>query len=313
MGGQAPTTQRFTVLVGAAQAGRSVVEAADALPSCRAVATGPGRYSVAWSRRPRWCTVVGGLLALPTLGASLLLLLVRRTDGGVVAVADEGGRVEVRLQGLVHPAVVDALRALAAPERAAPQRSEPAPPVSLQATPAPPPIAAPVPAPVPPVPALVPPAVSVDVRQPYGEAEPLQATIRRAVPRPEAAPEPTSDLTVLRRDVLVAVMDTGDRVTLDDVLVVGREPRTTPADEQSSVRLLAVDDPLASKTHLSLRRDGGAVWLLDRYSTNGTWVEHPDGSRQRVEGGVPVVLPEGARVLFGDRTLTLVTPGSLRR
>lgn len=101
--------------------------------------------------------------------------------------------------------------------------------------------------------------------------------------------------------------DDGRRVDFSeaDRLVVGRSPVARADDGRAS--LIAVVDPemSVSKTHLALAVTADGVWAIDRGSTNGTWLVHPDGSTAVVptEGGL--LMHAGSELRFGARALKL--------
>lgn len=103
---------------------------------------------------------------------------------------------------------------------------------------------------------------------------------------------------------LVLVLDDGQRVILEGVMLLGRNP--TPQPDEHVDRLVPLHDMsrTVSKTHARLRRDGATVWLADRGSTNGTMVIDRSGRTTQVTD-VEVAVPIGAHVHLGDRSLVL--------
>ncbi|MBO3093800.1 FHA domain-containing protein [Cellulomonas dongxiuzhuiae] len=134
----------------------------------------------------------------------------------------------------------------------------------------------------------------------FGLAPELETT-RPAAPRtdviPEPRPEPTPGLRV--------AFDDGRVLTVERLALVGRNPSPGPG-----LQVVRVADPTrsVSKTHLQLAVDSaGGAWVVDRGSTNGTLVTLPDGGQVVCPVDHPVRLREGAVVVFGDRSLRVVT------
>ncbi|MBL8932057.1 MAG: FHA domain-containing protein [Kineosporiaceae bacterium] len=99
-------------------------------------------------------------------------------------------------------------------------------------------------------------------------------------------------------------VDTGEQGTLDRLLIVGRAPTRQPAETDAV--LLSVNDPSlsVSKTHLAIELDAAGLWVTDRNSTNGTWIDEGRGALRPVPAGQRTPVPPGARVLIGERVLT---------
>ena len=60
-----------------------------------------------------------------------------------------------------------------------------------------------------------------------------------------------------------------------------------------------------SKTHLRVDGTGEELVVTDLGSTNGSTILREDGSRENLVPQTPTVLPAGARVNLGDRTLSV--------
>lgn len=95
----------------------------------------------------------------------------------------------------------------------------------------------------------------------------------------------------------------GKEVTLTGTVLVGRNP-SAGADEQVD-ELIRVSDPgrSVSKTHLLVGVDAEGVWIVDRASTNGTFVTLADGQQIICAAHQVVRLPDGACVAFGDYSI----------
>ena len=99
------------------------------------------------------------------------------------------------------------------------------------------------------------------------------------------------------------LLDSGERLTLDTALVLGRDP-SAPADAPAEVYHWADMSRTLSKSHVRLEWDGRQVWVTDLGSTNGTFVRGAGAStpllpHQRTPVPTDVVLE------IGDRTLTV--------
>jgi pSer/pThr/pTyr-binding forkhead associated (FHA) protein len=70
---------------------------------------------------------------------------------------------------------------------------------------------------------------------------------------------------------------------------------------------VALSDPTltVSGTHFAVGRNGDALWVEDRKSTNGTAIEHPDGAATRLVPGQRYDAPLGTTVHFGRRSLEI--------
>lgn len=103
---------------------------------------------------------------------------------------------------------------------------------------------------------------------------------------------------------LVLVLDDGQRVPVDGIVLLGRNP--VPRPDEHVDRLVPLHDlgRTLSKTHARARREGATVWLADRGSTNGTAVTDRAGRTARVTD-LEVAVPIGARIHLGDRSLVL--------
>lgn len=118
---------------------------------------------------------------------------------------------------------------------------------------------------------------------------------------PEAvAPAPSR---ARRGMVPTLLLDSGERLTLDTALVLGRDP-SAPADAPAEVYRWADMSRTLSKSHVRLEWDGRQMWVTDLGSTNGTFVRGAGAStpllpHQRTPVPTDVVLE------IGDRTLTV--------
>lgn len=192
---------------------------------------------------------------------------VARSSGGVLGAT--------RVDGAAVPAPT------AAP---APAAGPPAP----ASTPAPAPAPAPTPAPIPPV---APPAAS-----PAAVPEPAGA------PRPPASPGTWAPPALLpdaaAPATITLVLDTGDAVEVAGAgVLLGR----APAADDGLVPTPVLDRTMSvSKTHLAVRRDGEALFVEDRGSTNGSALVR-GGAERELTPGERVPVHDGDTIRFGDR------------
>jgi hypothetical protein len=105
--------------------------------------------------------------------------------------------------------------------------------------------------------------------------------------------------------VLTLVLDDGQRVALDDAVVLGRAP--TP---EAGARPVRVSDPerTVSKTHVRVDCSGVDVLVTDLASTNGVRISWPQGQESWLSPGEPARLGPGARVHLGARSFVIEHP-----
>jgi pSer/pThr/pTyr-binding forkhead associated (FHA) protein len=101
----------------------------------------------------------------------------------------------------------------------------------------------------------------------------------------------------------VLAFDTGERVAVDGVVLVGRRPSARPGEAVRHLIALPSQDMSLSKTHAQIGVAGdGALVVMDRGSTNGSVLTRHGVSRP-LSGGKPTTLLEGDLVRFGDRSM----------
>ena len=103
----------------------------------------------------------------------------------------------------------------------------------------------------------------------------------------------------------VLVIDDGAAFVLDADYVIGREPELDPDVPAGQARPLNLTDPnrTVSRVHAEVRLDGWDVLVVDRGSTNGTYLLLPGAPQwTRVPPAGRAVVPPGARVAVGQRT-----------
>ncbi|WP_191907851.1 RDD family protein [Nocardioides cynanchi] len=117
---------------------------------------------------------------------------------------------------------------------------------------------------------------------------------------PEASPAPSA---------WGLVFDTGERVRVESVVLIGRRPEPREGEQGARLVGLPSTDMSVSKTHaqVALAPDGTLV-VTDRGSTNGS-VLRRQGVARRLTAGRPATLLDGDVVNLGDRTMTVVRVG----
>jgi hypothetical protein len=134
---------------------------------------------------------------------------------------------------------------------------------------------------------------------PDGHPNPEQAgacrVCRKSVAKqpPVAIPRPV--LGVLR-------MSTGDLITLDRGVVIGRNPQADRevGGERAHVVRVSSPDKDISRNHMEVRLDGWRVLVTDLGSTNGTWVARPGEEPQRLGSGEALPIEPGTAVSLAD-------------
>jgi len=101
----------------------------------------------------------------------------------------------------------------------------------------------------------------------------------------------------------VLAASTGERVIVAGNGLVGRKP--VAAEGETFDQLVTLADPgrSVSKTHLEFGVEGGELWVLDRYSSNGTAIVGADGQRRECEPGRRYRVSRGSRIEIGDQYL----------
>jgi hypothetical protein len=113
------------------------------------------------------------------------------------------------------------------------------------------------------------------------------------------------DPVIVARPVLgVLRLSTGDVVTLDRDVVLGRHPPADPAGANGEggphmVRLPSPDGVI-SRTHLRVTLSGWQVLVTDLNSTNGTRVTLPGSDPEQLPPGVPVPIRAGTVVTLAE-------------
>jgi pSer/pThr/pTyr-binding forkhead associated (FHA) protein len=115
----------------------------------------------------------------------------------------------------------------------------------------------------------------------------------------------TNDVVIVPRPVLgVLRLSTGDVITLDRGVVMGRDPRADLAgadgEERPHIVKLPSGDGDISRTHLRVTLDGWHVLVTDLKSTNGTLVTLPGRDPEQLRPDEPVPIRPGTVVSLAD-------------
>jgi hypothetical protein len=108
----------------------------------------------------------------------------------------------------------------------------------------------------------------------------------------------------------VLVWDHGGSDQIETDLVIGREPQNDPRVVSGEAEGLVPAGEVASlsRIHAEIRLDGWEANLIDRESSNGTFVWEPAQNRwRRLSSGEPVVLEAGMRLGFAERVAVFET------
>jgi len=142
--------------------------------------------------------------------------------------------------------------------------------------------------------------------------------LRDAAARPSAEAPAVSPAPVVEASALpdqgdlaapvptwVLAASTGERVIVAGSGLVGRKP--VAAEGESFDQLVAIIDPTrsVSKTHLEFGVEAGELWVLDRFSSNGSAVVSPEGQRRECEPGRRYRVDRGSRIEIGDQHLVV--------
>ena len=94
---------------------------------------------------------------------------------------------------------------------------------------------------------------------------------------------------------------TGESVTVTGTGLIGRNPVTEPGEYVDSIVTITDPGKSVSKTHLEFGQEGGAFWISDRFSGNGTVVREPDRQPKRSDAGKRYRVVRGTRVDIGEQ------------
>jgi len=100
--------------------------------------------------------------------------------------------------------------------------------------------------------------------------------------------------------------DSGERVAVDTLLLVGRSPDPRLGEQGARLVSLPSADMSVSKTHVEVVvAPDGALVVTDRGSTNGSTLVRR-GTPRHLTPGRPATLLEGDVVVLGDRTMKVL-------
>ncbi len=121
------------------------------------------------------------------------------------------------------------------------------------------------------------------------------------VPEGPEVPRPDGDEPETPHVAFTLSFSTGETVRVGGTGLLGRRP--VPQPGETFVQIVAIDDPgrSVSKTHLEFGLEGDELWLLDRYSGNGTIVRPPGGVVRQFEPGRRYRVARGSHVEIGDQ------------
>lgn len=102
-------------------------------------------------------------------------------------------------------------------------------------------------------------------------------------------------------DRFILQFSTGESVSVTGSGLLGRNPLAEPGEYFDA--LVAISDPgkSVSKTHLEFGQEGGAFWISDRFSGNGTLFREPERTARRCEPGKRYRIARGTRVEIGEQ------------
>lgn len=97
-------------------------------------------------------------------------------------------------------------------------------------------------------------------------------------------------------------VSSGQVVTLDRTVIIGRRPRSTRASGANLPHLIAVDSPQQdiSRSHLEIRPEGDTVVVIDLHTTNGSTLLRPGADPMRLHPGEQTLVLSGDVVDLGD-------------
>lgn len=132
------------------------------------------------------------------------------------------------------------------------------------------------------------------------------------VPVAPPAASPRESVDPVDRPSFVLVFDDGTRLDAGSSGLIGRDPAGASGEDE--MRRVPVTDRQMriSKTHLAFGVDADGVWVVDRASKNGTFLEPPDGEWRRLEPWVREHPAIGSTVRVGGRSFVIATEGAVR-
>ena len=118
-----------------------------------------------------------------------------------------------------------------------------------------------------------------------------------------AAPDPAPV-----QNLVLAISTTGAREALDEPILVGRSPSVSKVSGGRLPRLLTVGTPDQdiSRNHVQVSLEGGTVVVTDLHSRNGTMIEMPGKSPQKLRAGEPTSVIVGTVIDLGSGVMLTV-------
>lgn len=97
-------------------------------------------------------------------------------------------------------------------------------------------------------------------------------------------------------------LSTGETLSLDRDVIIGRRPRYVPEPGRPEARIVAVPSPgkQISRSHCEVRIDDWDVRVRDLGSNNGTYLHRPGEAPVRLKERVPVVMRPGDVIDIGE-------------
>lgn len=102
-----------------------------------------------------------------------------------------------------------------------------------------------------------------------------------------------------------AVLDDGRRLTIDGLVLLGRNPHPQPGEEDAQLVKLSDETRTVSKSHLAIGLDPAGLYVMDRGSTNGSTVTTLTGQSTRCRPHEVVHVEDGSIVSIGDHWLEI--------
>ena len=113
------------------------------------------------------------------------------------------------------------------------------------------------------------------------------------------------------QNLVLAVSTTGTRESLAQPILVGRSPSVSQISGGQIPRLLTVGTPDQdiSRNHVQVTLEGGTVVVTDLHSRNGTMIELPGKSPQKLRAGEPTSVILGTVIDLGSGVTLTVEEG----
>lgn len=177
-----------------------------------------------------------------------------------------------------------------------------------------PPMGAPTPPPVPAQPLTPPPGMGgypAPAPGPYPPGAPPRTAAQppagklAPVPPPAPAGPPATPAGPPGESGWSAVLDDGRRLTIDGLVLLGRNPQPQPGEEDAQLVKLSDETRTVSKSHLAIGLDQTGLYVVDRGSTNGSTVTTLSGQSTRCPPYKVVYVEDGSIVSIGDHWLEI--------